>query len=161
MSAVATIDHNTLARLAEADAVHSTHVVGQPGGWGVIIQYGAVQSALAATRSKQVRVFKRLETLVGYLKDIGIHRFDVDAAHFDAATLKTYSRPDTSATLKQAHAALVHDRWFRAQVGQAVKQADDPAVQWVSNEAVMAESAKRRAAWRARGEPVKAPGGSL
>ena len=161
MSAAAPIDHNTLACLVKADAVRGTHIVGKPGGWGVIVKYGATESPLAATRSKEIRVFKRLDTLVGYLKAIGINRFDVDAADFDSATVKTYSRPDTSATLKQAHAALVHDRWFREQVAQAVKQADDPATHWVSNETVMAESAKRRAAWRARGAPVKAPAGSV
>lgn len=157
----ATIDHNTLARLVEADAVRGTHIVGKPGGWGVIVKYGATESPLAATRSKEVRVFKRLETLVGYLKEIGINRFDVDAADFDSATVKTYSRPDTSATLKQAHAALVHDRWFREQVAQAIKEAEDPSTQWVSNEVAMAESAKRRAAWRARGAAVKAPRGRV
>lgn len=151
----ATIDHNTLSRLVEANAVRAAHIVGQPGGWGVIVKYGMTERALAATRSKGVRVFKRFETLVGYLKEIGISRFDVDAANFDAASIKTYSRPDTSATLKQAHAALVHDRWFRENVAQAVKQADDPATQWVSNETVMAESAKRRAVWRANGVTQK------
>lgn len=159
--AASTIDHNTLARLVEADAVRGTHIVGKPGGWGVIVRYGAMESPLAATRSKEARVFKRLETLVGYLKDIGIDRFDVDAADFDSTNVKTYSRPDTSATLKQAHAALVHDRWFREQVAQAVKEADDPATQWVSNETAMSESAKRRAAWRARGASVKAPRGCV
>jgi hypothetical protein len=155
----ATIDHNTLARLVEANAVRGTHIVGKPGGWGVIVKYGATESPLAATRSKDVRVFKRLETLVRYLKEIGINRFDVDTSDFDSATVKTYSRPDTSATLKQAHAALVHDRWFREQVAQAIKEADDPSTQWVSNEAAMAEGAKRRAAWRARAASVKVPRG--
>ena len=119
-----TIDHNTLARLVDADAVRGTQVVGKRGGWGVIVKHGTTESPLAATRSKEVRVFKRLETLVGYLKDIGINRFDVDAADFDSASVRTYSRPDTSATLKQAHAALVHDRWFREQVAVAVKEAN-------------------------------------
>lgn len=161
MPAAATIDHHTLARLVEADAVRGTHVVAKPGGWGVIVQYGATESSLAATRSKETRVFKRLETLVGYLKDIGISRFDVDAADFDETAVKTYSRPDTSATLKQAHAALAHDRWFREQVEQALKQAGDPSTPWLSNEAAMAEGAKRRAAWRARGASVKVPRGAV
>lgn len=160
MPSAATIDHNTLAGLAQANAIRATHVVAKPGGWGVIVQHGAIVSALAATRSKQIRVFKRLETLVGYLKDVGISRFDVDAGSFDAAALKTHSRPDTSATLKQAHAALAHDRWFRDQVEQAIKDADDPAAQWVSNETAVAEGAKRRAAWRARGASAKAPRGA-
>lgn len=161
MTAAATIDHNTLARLVEAGAVRCTHIVGKPGGWGVIVKYGTTESPLAATRSKEVRVFKRLETLVGYLKDIGISRFDVDATDFDSASVKTYRRPDTSATLKLAHAALGHERWFREQVAQAIKEADDPAAQWVSNETAMAQSAKRRAALRARGAAMKMPGGSV
>ena len=160
MPATATIDHHTLARLVEAKAVRATHVVAKPGGWGVIVQYGAIESALAATRSKETRVFRRMETLIGYLKGVGISRFDVDADNFDAAAAKTYSRPDTSATLKQAHAALAHDRWFRDQVEQAIKEADDPATQWVSNETAMAEAAQRRAAWRAKGASVKAPRGA-
>lgn len=158
MPSAATIDHNTLARLVEAKAVHGTHIVARPGGWGVIVRYGAAESSLAATRSKETRVFKRLETLVGYLKEVGISRFDVDAADFDATADKAYSRPDASATLKQAHAALAHDRWFRDQVGQALKEADDPSTPWVSNEAAMAEGAKRRAAWRARSASVATKG---
>lgn len=84
--ATANIDHNTLARLVQTNAVRATHIVGKPGGWGVIVK----------------------------------------------------------------HAALVHDRWFREQVAQAIQQADAPATAWVSNDTVMAESAKRRAAWRSR-----------
>ena len=146
----ATIDHNTLARLIEADAVHAAHIIGQPGGWGVVIEDGATERSLAATRSKEARVFKRFETLVGHLKGIGISRFDVDTANFDESSGKTYRRPDTSATLKQAHAALAHDRWFREQVAGAIEQANDPVTAWVSNETAMADSAERRAAWRAR-----------
>ena len=146
----ATIDHITLTNLVEANAVRGTHIVGQPGGWGVIVKHGKTRRVLAATRSKDVRIFKRFETLVGYLKAIGINRFDVDAANFDLASVKTYSRPDASATLKQAHAALVHDRWFREQVTRAVQQADDAATRWVSNETVMAQSATRRVGWRKR-----------
>ena len=73
----------------------------------------------------------------------------------------SYSRPDTSATLKQAHAALMHDRWFREQVAQSVKEADDPATQWVSNETAMLEGAKRRAAWREGAAPVTAQGAGV
>ena len=145
-----TIDHNTLARLVEAHAVRGACVVGQPGGWGVIVQYGTVERPLAATRSRGVRVFKKLDTLVGYLKAMGIHRFEVDAVDFDPLSVATYTRPDASAALKRAHAAAAHDHWFREQVALAIEEAEDPATQWVSNEAAKAESAQRREAWRQR-----------
>ena len=143
------IDHNTLARLVEAHAVRGAHVVGQPGGWGVVVKHGRIARPLAATRSREVRVFKKLETLVRYLKDIGISRFYVDAVNFDPQTVSTYSRPDASAALKRVHSAAEHDKWFRAQVEQGLKAANDPRTQWISNNEVKAESAKRRARWRA------------
>lgn len=144
-----TIDHSTLARLVETHAVRGAHVVGRPGGWGVVVRHGKTEHALAATRSREVRVFKKLETLVGYLKGIGIGRFDVDAVNFDPRTVVTYTRPDASAALKRAHSAAEHDKWFRMQVEQGLKEANDAATQWISNDEVKAESVKRRAQWRA------------
>lgn len=148
---VETIDHNTLSHLVEANAVQAAHVIGQAGGWGVVVKYGMTERALSATRSRQVRVFKKLETLVSYLKDIGISRFDVDTVGFDAqAGAATYKRPDAAAALKRAHDAAAYDKWFRSEVDAAIIEADDPNAQWVSNEDVKAESAKRRAVWLQR-----------
>jgi len=112
-----TIDHSTLARLVEAHAVRATHIIGQPGGWSVIVKYGMTERPLAATRSREVRLFRKFETLVGYLKDIGISRFDLDAANYDpqgGSTRRT--RPDTSAALKRAHAASAHAQWVAEKV---------------------------------------------
>ena len=49
-----------------------------------------------------------------------------------------------------AHETAAHDKWFRAQVEQGLKEANDAGTQWISNDEVKAESAKRRAQWRAR-----------
>ena len=141
-----TIDHHTLARLVEAQAVRGARVVGQAGGWGVVVKYGRTERLLAATRSREARVFKKLDTLVGYLKEIGIERFDVDAVNFDPTTVTTYSRPDASQALKRAHEAAAHDKWFRAEVEQGIAQADDPATAWVSQDDATASWAKKRAA---------------
>jgi len=140
-----TIDHNTLSRLVEAGAVRGAHVIGQAGGWGVLIQYGMLERPLAASCSKQVRTFKKLETLVAYLKDIGISRFDVDATQYDPASLKTYTRPDRAAAMRQAHEAAAYDKWFRDEVEQALKEADDPNTVWIPHEEVKASWAKKRA----------------
>lgn len=122
------------------------------------MKYGATERPLAATRSRKVRVFKKLETLVGYLKGVGISRFEVDAANFDPQTLATYNRPDTSEALKRAHAAAAHDKWFRQQVAQGLGEAEDPATPWVSNDTVKAESAQRCAAWRKGAAAPNGPG---
>jgi hypothetical protein len=115
-----TIDHTTFTKLAEAGAVRSAHIVGQPGGWGILVKYGMTERALAAQRSHQVRIFRKFETLVGYLKGVGIVRFDVDAVNWDVESLTTRTRPDTTATLKKAHAAAAYDKWLKAEVQEAI-----------------------------------------
>lgn len=145
MPAATTIDHRTLARLVEDNALRSAHVIGHPGGWGVVVRVGRATRPLAATRSGEVRVFKTLETLVGYLKGVGISNFDVDAAEFSAGSVKASRRPDASAALKHAHRAAAHDKWFRAEVAKGIAEADDPATPWVSHEDAKAGWEAKRA----------------
>lgn len=143
-----TIDHGTLAELVEAGALRGAHVVGQPGGWSLRVEYGATERSLAAQRSRQVRVFRRMETLVSYLKDVGIERFDVDAADYEAEGGK--SRPDRAEAMRRTHEAAAHDKWFREQVEAAVTEADDPNTEWVPHEIVKQDMARQRAELLAR-----------
>lgn len=80
-----TITHPTLVQLVAAGAVRVVIAVGQPGGWSLLVRYGLAERALAAQRSKQVRVFRKLDTLQAYLEEIGVRRFEVDAANFRVA----------------------------------------------------------------------------
>lgn len=143
-----TIDHGTLAELVEAGALRGAHVVGQPGGWSLRVKYGAAERSLAAQRSRQVRVFRRMETLVSYLKDVGIERFDVDAADYEVEGGK--SRPDRAEAMRRTHEAAAHDKWFREQVGAAVTEADDPNTDWVPHEVVKQDMALQRVELLAR-----------
>ncbi|WP_063503104.1 hypothetical protein [Rhizobium etli] len=124
-----TVDHSTLSRLVDAGAVEAAHVVGKTGGWSVVIRYGKSERPLAAQRSRQVRLFKRMDTLVSYLKDVGISQFDVDAADYVS---ETASRPDRAAALRRTHKAAEYDKWFREQVEEAIRQADDPNAVWIT-----------------------------
>jgi hypothetical protein len=81
-----TITHATLVQLVDAGAVRVVIAVGQPNGWSLLVRYGLAERALAAQRSKQLRVFRKLDTLVLYLQQIGVSRFDVDAANFSVTT---------------------------------------------------------------------------
>jgi hypothetical protein len=145
-----TIDHNTLARLVEAGAVRGAHVIGQVGGWAILIKYGMLERPLATTRSKKIRTFKKLETLVAYLKAIGISRFDVDATQYDPATVQTYTRPDRVEAMRQAQEAVAHDKWFRAQVEQGLQEADDPATVWIAHDEAKAAMQRQREGFLAR-----------
>ena len=118
--ATETIDHTTLTKLAEAGVVRSVHVVGQAGGWGIVVKYGMTERALAAQRSHQVRIFRKLETLVEYLKGVGIPHFDVDAVNYDPHSVTTTKRPDRAAAMKDAHAAAAYTKWLKAEVQEAL-----------------------------------------
>ena len=143
-----TIDHVTLERLVEAGAVRGASIVGQPGGWGVVIQYGMSERMLAAKRGA-VRIFRKFETLVGYLKSIGIARYQVDATQFDAAALKTgRKRTDAAERMKNAHEAAAYKGWLTQQVQEAI---DDPRPS-LPHEQVAAEWATERAALVKRAE---------
>lgn len=115
-----TIDHATLTKLTEAGVVRSAHVIGQVGGWGVLVKYGMTERALAAQRSHQVRIFRKLETLVEYLKKIGIPRFDVDAVNYDPHRVIATKRPDRAEAMKDAHAAAAYTKWLKAEVQEAL-----------------------------------------
>ena len=107
-----TIDHVTLERLVEAGAVRGADVIGHPGGWGVVVKYGMTERALAARRGA-VRTFRKLETLVGYLRGVGISQFQVNAADYDAAALKsTRVRPDSAERMRSAFEASAHTKWM-------------------------------------------------
>ena len=142
-----TIDHSTLSRLVEAGAVDAAHVVGKTGGWSVVIRYGKAERPLAAQRSRQVRLFKRMDTLVSYLKDVGISQFDVDAADY---VPEMASRPDRAEALRRTHEAAEYDKWFREQVEEAIREADDPNAVWIPHEVVKEEMARERAELLAR-----------
>ena len=142
-----TIDHATLAQLAGAGAIDRTLVVGQTGGWSIVVRYGKSEHPLAAQRSRQVRLFKKMETLVSYLRDVGISQFDVDASDYAAEPAK---RPDRAEALKRAHEAAEHDRWFREQVQIGLREADDPNTVWISNEDMEKEWEEMRVELEAR-----------
>jgi hypothetical protein len=115
-----TIDHTTLTKLAEAGIVRSAHVVGQDGGWSIIVKYGMTERALAAQRSHQLRIFRKLETLVEYLKGVGIPRFEVDAVNYDPRSVTATKRPDRAAAMKDAHAAAAYTKWLKAEVQESI-----------------------------------------
>jgi hypothetical protein len=74
---------------------------------------------------------------------MGVAKYEVDATDYDSAALKL-SRSNVGAgeRMKAAHEAAAYDKWFRAQVQEAL---DDPRPS-IPHEQVEAEWAKERAA---------------
>ena len=140
-----TIDHVTLNRLIEANAVREAQIVGQTGGWGVVVKYGLHERVLAARRGK-VRLFAKFETLVAYLKKMGLSRYQVDASDFNTSNDHPMRRIAARDRMKAAHEAAEYDKWFREQVQIGLTEADSPTAEWVTNDEAEASWAKKRAA---------------
>lgn len=147
-----TIDHETLQNLVDAGTAVRAEVVGQAGAWGVVIKHGRSHQTLAARRG-HTRLFRRFETLAGYLREMGITAFHVDAADYEAATgagdASDRRSSVASERMKHAHEAAAYDKWFRDSVQAAI---DDPRPP-VGNDEVRKEFEARRAAMlrRAKG----------
>jgi hypothetical protein len=143
-----TIDTATVKRLVEARALRGASIIGQPGGWSVLLKYGMEERPLGVQRADRPRLWRSLDTCVEYLKEeLHIGRIDlVDATQHSSTTpLPGKSRPDAAERMRNAFAAAEHDRWFREQVEIGLKEADDPATEWITHETVERE----RAQWRA------------
>ena len=109
-----------LSTLVNGGTVQTAQILGQSGGWAVVVQYGKTQRTLTAKRGS-ARIFKRFETLASYLRDLGIMSFHVDATGYDAVGPSNQrARTDASARLKNAHRAAAYDEWLTTKVSTSL-----------------------------------------
>lgn len=136
-----TIDTATARRMAQAGTIRGVSIIGQPGGWSVMLKTGIHEKPLGAQKTDKPRTWRSLDTLTEYLrKDLSIVRIDsVDATHHSSVDVHRSGRPDAAARMKRAHEAAAHDAWFRAEVEAGIKEADDPATEWVPHSKVMTD----------------------
>ena len=152
MTTTNTIDHATLELLIEAKAVRGATIFGQAGGWAVTIEYGMSARTLAAKRGA-IRLFRQFETLVNYLKNMGIFQYQVDARDFDPIKPKELraKRSDASTRLKNAHQAASYKTWLAKEI-QASIDDQNPAMpheevanQWATERAALLKKIKKTA----------------
>lgn len=119
------IDTGMAKRMVEAAAVRGASIVGQPGGWSVMIKIGLQEKPLGVQRTDKPRVWRSLDRCVDYLKnELRLVRFDMlDASNHSEVALSANTRKDTSERMRRAHEAAAYDAWFRKQVQEGI---DDP-----------------------------------
>ena len=142
-----TIDTPNARRIMQAGGLRGATVIGQSGGWAVLLKIGTQDTPLGTQRTDKPRMWSSLDSCVQYLRqELGIVRIDsIDASNYSPESLQRPRRPDAAAQMRRAHQAAAHDAWFREQVGIALTEADDPATQWISHEQVQADWAQQRA----------------
>jgi len=145
-----TIDTAMAKQLIRAQVIRGALIVGQPGGWSVVLKVNANEKALAAQRSKHVRVWRSLDRCVAFMRnELGVERFDrLDASHHTAESPRKKTRADAADRLRRAHEAAAHDKWFRAQVAEGLR--DLAAGRLLSEAEHDAHWVKRRAALEKR-----------
>lgn len=156
------IDTAMARHLVDAQAIRGASIIGQPGGWAVMLKIGMHERPLAAQRSGgKPRTWRSLDACVAFLKaELHLARFDLDATHHSAVALQP-ARPDAALRMRRVHAAAEHDKWFREQVKIGLREADDPATVWVSQEEADAQWATQRAALVERIKREKTPGAKV
>ncbi len=113
-----TIDTAMAKRMAQASAIHGAAIIGQPGGWSVILRLGLTEKPLGTQRTDKPRLWRSLDRCIDYLKtELDIARVDlVDASQHSAAPVAGRGRQDTAERMRRTHQAAAYDKWFREQV---------------------------------------------
>lgn len=153
MSGHHTIDTAMARRMVEACAIRGASIIGQPGGWSVMLKIGMSEKPLGTQRTDKPRMWRSLDTCMEYLKkDLGIARLDaLDASNHSDGDVTRSARADSSRRMKHAHEAAAYDTWFRARVQEAL---DDPRPS-IPHEEVEEEWASERAELFARAGKTK------
>ena len=121
------IDQTTLVHLVDSGSVRGAEVIGTEAGWGVVVKYGTAQRTLKSKRGT-VRTWRHFETLVEYLRGLGIVEYVVHAADFAPKASTSAPRSLKAAErMREAHAAAAYQAWFNQEIEAALQEADDPA----------------------------------
>ncbi|MDW5318284.1 hypothetical protein [Rhizobium sp. PL01] len=140
-----TIDGKAVKNLATAHALHGAVVFGQPGGFAVLVKYRANERAVAAQRSRRMRIWRNVNTAAAYVHDeLGLERFEIDMTEYDAAAVER-KRPDTAERQRQLHTAGEHDAWFRSQVRKAMDGIEDGSNRAISEDEWADKAQSKRA----------------
>lgn len=120
-----TIDTAIAKHMVEANAIRSATIIGQPGGWSVMLTVGMTEKALCAQRTGKPRLWKSLDRCVDYLKtELHIARFDMlDATNHSDVPMTGSTKNSAAERMRNAHQAAAYDKWLKAEIQQAI---DDP-----------------------------------
>lgn len=118
-----TVKMATARELVDAGAVRHATLLGQKGGYAILLRIG-MKDQLLATKEGSPRLFVQLHAAAKLLRDeLGVARFDVDATHYAPGDV-TRKSPRVSALRRSEQEAIRHDRWFRERVSATLDKAD-------------------------------------
>lgn len=121
----ATIDTPNARRLVDAAAIRGAAIIGQPGGWSVMLRIGIKETPLGTQRTDKPRTWSSLDSCMQYLRDeLQIVKIDgIDASNYSVATVHRKRRQDAAERMRDAHEAAAYKKWLASEVQEAI---DDP-----------------------------------
>lgn len=120
-----TIDTAIARRMVDANAILGVSIIGESGGWSVMLKLGVTEKPLGTQRTNKPRIWRSLDSCIGYLtNELHISKFDMlDATNYQKLGSTSILRNDTSERMRRAHEAAAYDKWFREGVQASI---DDP-----------------------------------
>ena len=117
-----TIDTAIAKHMIEASAIRTAAIIGQPGGWSVLLKVGTTEKALGAQRSDKPRIWKSLDRCVNYLKtELHICRFDMlDATNHSDVPMAGSTKNNASERMREAHQSAAYTKWLKAEIQEAI-----------------------------------------
>lgn len=104
---IAGITEPILRQLAEAAGEMSARIVGQENAFIVLVRVGSGEKTVVTTRGN-VRQFASLDTAAGFVKDLGLSRFDVDISFYKPGRLRN-ARPDRAEALRHTRTRMYQE----------------------------------------------------
>jgi hypothetical protein len=125
-----------------------------------VLHVGMTEFVLAAQKSQQPRLFATTDGAIKTLREIGIGRFEVEAAQHQPGQLRR-ARPEVAAANRQLHKDAAHTAWMRTELAQSIDKIERGDAQWIEHGALwdkVAAHALKRVAERdaSRATPARA-----
>lgn len=127
-----TIQLAALRTHVDAGSLRRATILGQKGGWGVVLHVGMTEFVLAAQKSRQPRLFATTDGAIKTLRELGIGRFEVDAAQHQPGRLRR-ARPEVAAANRQLHKDAAHTAWMRTELAQSINKIERGEAQWIDH----------------------------
>lgn len=131
-----TIDTAMAKHMVEAAAIRGASIIGQPGGWSVMLKLGMSEKPLGTQRTDKPRIWRSLDRCFDYLKnELHIARFDMlDGTNYSTVSLLANTRKDTSERMKRAHEAAAYNDWLKVKVNASLAGIEDGSNSVISDE---------------------------
>jgi len=93
-----------LRQFVEASAEMSARIVGIDNAFRVLVRVGSSEKTVITTRGG-IRLFATLDTAAGFIKDLGLSRFEVDISFYKPGRLRN-ARPDRAEALRNTRTRM-------------------------------------------------------